>query len=140
MASIYAWTEFFPADLQELTNFKVGPGDHMLVQVWMGNAGSKPTLAGAFGVCFLHNLSNGTYTYVYITPPAGTTFTGSSADWIMERPAVDGVLPDLSDYGAATMFNAEDRWDRGVFERQPLPAEGNDDGRCRCHPLVRDAR
>ena len=24
----------------------------------------------------------------------------------MERPAVDGVLPDLSNYGVATMFNA----------------------------------
>jgi hypothetical protein len=106
MASIYAWTEFFPADLQQLTNFRVGPGDHMLGQVWMGNAGSKPTLTGVFGVCFLFNLTTGSYTYVYITPPAGTTFTGSSAEWIMERPAIDGVLPDLSDYGVATMFNA----------------------------------
>jgi hypothetical protein len=94
------------ADLQQLTNFKVSPGDHMLGQVWMGNAGSKPTLTGVFGVCFLFNLTTGTYTYVYITPPAGTTFTGSSAEWIMERPAVDGVLPDLSNYGVATMFNA----------------------------------
>lgn len=57
-------------------------------------------------VCFLFNLTTGASTYVYITSPAGTTFfTGSSAEWIMERPAVVGVLPDLSDYGVATMFN-----------------------------------
>lgn len=106
MASIYAWAEFFPLDMQVLPNFKVGPGDHMLGQVWMGNAGSVPTLSGVFGVCFLQNLSNGSASYVYITPPAGTTFTGSSAEWIMERPTIDGVLPDLSDYGAAMMLNA----------------------------------
>lgn len=106
MASIYAWTEFFPLDLQQLTNFKVGPGDHMLGQIWMGNVGSTPTISGVFGVCFLFNLSNGSFTHVYIAPPAGTTFTGASAEWIMERPTVNGVLPDLSDYGAAMMFNA----------------------------------
>jgi len=106
MASIYAWAEFFPLDMQVLPNFKVGPGDHMLGQVWMGNAGSVPTLSGVFGVCFLQNLSNGSASYVYITPPAGTTFTGSSAEWIMERPTIDGALPDLSDYGAAMMLNA----------------------------------
>jgi len=106
MASIYAWAEFFPLDMQVLPNFKVGPGDHMLGQVWMGNVGSVPTFSGALGVCFLFNLTHGNSTYVYIAPPAGTTFTGSSAEWIMERPTIDGALPDLSDYGAAMMLNA----------------------------------
>jgi hypothetical protein len=72
----------------------------------MGNAGSKPTLTGVLGVCYLFNLTTGTYTYVYITPPSGTVFTGSSAEWIMERPTIDGALPDLSNYGVAMMFNA----------------------------------
>ena len=106
VASYFAWTEFFPADAQQLTNFKISPGDHMLGQVWMGNAGSKPTFTGVFGVCYLFNLTTGTYTYVYITPPSGTTFTGISAEWIMERPTIDGVLPDLSDYGVAMILNA----------------------------------
>jgi hypothetical protein len=106
VATFYAWAEFLPAFEQQVTNFKVSPGDHMLSQVWMGNAGSKPTLTGVFGVCYLFNLTTGTYTYVYITPPSGTVFTGSSAEWIMERPTIDGSLPDLSNYGVAMMFNA----------------------------------
>lgn len=106
LTTYYAWAEFFPLGEQRITNFVVNPGDHMLGQVWMGNAGSKPTLAGAFGVCLIYNLTTGTNTTVYITPPSGTTFSGNVAEWIIERPTVNGVLPDLSNYGTASMFNA----------------------------------
>jgi hypothetical protein len=106
ITTYYAWAEFFPLNEQRITNFDVEPGDHMFAQVWMGNAGSKPRLDGAFGVCLIFNLTRGTNTTVYITPPSGTTFTGITAEWIMERPTVNGVLPNLSNYGTASMFNA----------------------------------
>jgi hypothetical protein len=106
IATYYAWVEFFPLGEQLITNFDVNPGDHLLGQVWLGNAGSGPTMNGAFGVCLLYNLTTNTNTIVYIPIPAGVTFTGSSAEWIMERPTVNGALPDLSNYGAAWMWNA----------------------------------
>ena len=106
VASFYGWTEFFPQDLQELTNFNLEPGDHMMGQVIMGNVGPVGAEEGALGVCYLFNLTTNTSVWIYILPPAGTTFTGSSAEWIMERPTINGVLTDLSDYSAATMFNA----------------------------------
>ncbi len=106
MASFSAWVEFFPADSVALTNFKVSPGDHMLGQVWMGNPGSAPTLSGAFGVCYLFDLTTGSFTTVYIPPPLGAAFAGSSAEWIMERPTVNGAGTDLPAFGGAMMLNA----------------------------------
>jgi hypothetical protein len=106
ITSYYAWAEFFPLGEQRITNFDVEPGDHMFGQVWMGNAGSKPRMDGAFGVCLIYNLTRGTNTLVYITPPAGTTFSGNTAEWIMERPAINSVVQNLSNYGTASMFNA----------------------------------
>jgi len=48
-------------------------------------------------------------------PPVGT-FLGNSAEWIVERPTfctafvgdqcIGPILPDLSNYGTAVMFNA----------------------------------
>jgi hypothetical protein len=39
-------------------NFAVRPGDDMLVEVWIGNAGSPPSLAGSQGVFLLTNLNH----------------------------------------------------------------------------------
>jgi Peptidase A4 family len=103
----YAWTEFLPQQPteQQITNFPVHPGDEIFSQVWIGNAGSSPTLSGAFGVFFIQNLTTGEYTWVY-TPVGSTVVTGSEAVWIMERPTVGGSLPDLANFHSATMFNA----------------------------------
>jgi hypothetical protein len=103
----YAWTEFLPQQPteQQITNFPIHPGDEMFSQVWIGNAGSAPTLSGAFGVFFIENMTTSEYTWVY-TPVGSTSVGGSEAVWIMERPTVGGGLPDLADYGRATMFNA----------------------------------
>jgi hypothetical protein len=105
--TFYAWTEFLPQQPSEqvISGFTVNPGDLIQTEVWMGNAGSMPTLAGAFGVFWITNLTTGTTTHIY-TPVGGTSVSGSEAVWIMERPTVDGVFPDLANFGSATMFDA----------------------------------
>jgi hypothetical protein len=117
LSTFYAWTEFLPQQSSSLqvTNFPVNPGDDMLVEVWIGNAGSGPTLSGAFGVLLLMNLTVGVSTYIY-TPVGTTRVGGSEAVWIAERPTLlipaSGIfgpstqLPDLANYGSATMFDA----------------------------------
>jgi hypothetical protein len=99
---------------QDVTNFNflffnitstTYPGDQIFTEVWMGNAGSMPTLSGAFGVFLVMNLTNGSYSQIY-TPIGATAVSGSEAVWIMERPTVGGSLPDLANYGAALMQNA----------------------------------
>ena len=74
----------------------------------MGNAGSMPTLAGVFGIFLVTNMTTGHYSWIY-TPVGSTKVSGSEAVWIMERPSVNGALPDLANYGNATMFNASAR-------------------------------
>jgi len=99
IANYYAWTEFFPFPEQLISNFNVSPGDHIGAVV-SGKIGTGS------GLCFLVDLTTGIQAFVSVSAPPGITFTGNSAEWIMERPTVNGSLPDLSNYSAATMFNA----------------------------------
>jgi Peptidase A4 family len=110
IATYYAWTEFLPqqATEQVISGFPVSAGDRIFTEVWMGNAGSSPTLAGAFGCFLVMNLSNG-YTSSIYTPIGTTKVGGTEAVWIMERPTVGGVFPDLANYGSATITSASAR-------------------------------
>ena len=118
IASYYAWTEFLPQQQTsvQVTNFAVRPGDDMLVEVWIGNAGGPPSLAGSQGVFLLMNLTTGVSTRVY-TPVDGTRVGGSAAVWIVERPTIilhpaSGIFgnqygySDLANYGSAVMSEA----------------------------------
>jgi Peptidase A4 family len=114
----YAWTEFLPpqATEQVLPNFTVTPGDLMFTEVWVGNAGSSPSLSGLYAIAFVEDISRGEYTTIYncrgfsifgaCTNIAQTNIGGSEAEWIMERPTVGGSLPDLADYSYSYMYAA----------------------------------
>ena len=91
-----------------ISGLVVNPGDLIFTEVWMGNAGSSPTLSGAFGIFLIMNLSTGVSTSIY-TPVGGTHVSGSEAVWIMERPTVGNSLPDLADYRSAVMSSASAR-------------------------------
>ena len=109
-STYYAWTEFLPQQPTEqvISGLVVNPGDLIFTEVWMGDAGSSPTLSGAFGIFLIMNLSSGAYTNIY-TPVGGTRVSGSEAVWIMERPTVGNSLPDLANYGSAIMSSASAR-------------------------------
>jgi hypothetical protein len=110
ISTYYAWTEFLPQQPTEqvISGLAVSPGDLIFTEVWMGNAGSSPTLSGAFGIFLIMNLSTGVSTSIY-TPVGATSVSGSEAVWIMERPTVNGSLPDLANYGSAIMSSASAR-------------------------------
>lgn len=116
VSTYYAWTEFLPQQPTEqvISGLVVNPGDLIFTEVWIGNAGSMPTLSGAFGVFLIMNLSRGTSTWIY-TPVGGTSVSGSEAVWIMERPTVDGSLPDLANYGSAIVSSAHARKTGGGY-------------------------
>ena len=121
----YAWTEFLPQQPteQQIGNFPVNPGDEIFCEVWMGNAGSGPTLSGAFGVMLLENLTTSESTWVY-TPVGTTVVGGSEAVWIMERPSLGTALTDLADYSSARMFNAYARKANSARHRGYVPYQG----------------
>jgi hypothetical protein len=106
VATYYAWGEFFPLNEQLITNFTVNPGDRLFGQVSMADASGFATVNGTIGMCFLENMTTKTSTTVSIAPPPGTVFSGATAEWIMERPLVNGAVSDLANYGFAQMFDA----------------------------------
>jgi Peptidase A4 family len=110
LTNYYAWTEFLPQQQTEqvLSNFTVSPGDEIFAEVSVGGADGSLSLNGAFGRFFIMNMSTGAFASLS-TARGGTKVSGREAVWIMERPTVGGVLPDLANYGSAVMYNASAR-------------------------------
>jgi hypothetical protein len=84
------WIEWYPFAESRVSNFPVGAGDTVMVEVW----NTSPTN----GYAFLENLSTDRYTEFNLTAPSGTSLQGTSAEWIVERPSVGGSLARLTNY------------------------------------------
>ena len=70
----------------------MGPGETVFVEVWNTSATN--------GYAFLENISTGKYAEYNLTAPSGTTLQGTSAEWVVERPEVNGALARLTNYVA----------------------------------------
>jgi hypothetical protein len=75
----YAWFEWVPGG--EIAEFYVYTGDDMFV--------STSALSATTGQIILIDLTRDIYDNLAITAPAGTSFVGSSAEWIVERPSYE---------------------------------------------------
>ncbi|HMC60719.1 MAG TPA: G1 family glutamic endopeptidase, partial [Candidatus Solibacter sp.] len=112
----YAWYQFLPHDPSEirLTGFNVSAGDQISCSVWIGPAQNLPAaLSGQFAWFAFFNLSKNEFTI--ISEPRTVNVPGLEAEWIMERPTVNGSLPNLADFGTAEMFAATAGWDPTGF-------------------------
>ena len=86
---VYVWWEWFPSGEVAISNFSVSPGDIMYCLICV-NSTTTATI-------YLTNQSSGVSTSFSITAPRGTTLVGNSAEWIVERPTVNGSLTNLTD-------------------------------------------
>jgi Peptidase A4 family len=107
--STYAWIEWYPYSETQITNFSVNPGDDMLIEVWNTTATQ--------GNAYLVNYRTNQYVTLSLTPPAGYSLTGNSAEWVVELPELAGGLAALPDYVwdvfqncAAYTFNGAAKW------------------------------
>jgi len=94
-----AWIEWAPLPEVRVSIPAIRPGDLMSSEVWF-------TTSPPFGHAFLANYTlqqGGVYAF---NPPAGWGFTGDSAEWVVERPSVNGALANLTNY-AADQFNVD---------------------------------
>jgi Peptidase A4 family len=96
-----AWIEWYPFPETRVSAPPVQPGNFMVGEVWY-------TTSAPSGHVYLANYTLYTSASYAFNPPSGTTFAGNSAEWIMERPRVNGGLADLTNYnGLADSFNVD---------------------------------
>jgi hypothetical protein len=101
----YAWSELLPNQPTEQEVFSVNPGDEIDVEVWMSTGSGAPNPNGGYGAFRIEDVTQGESTGAFYVPLSGTTFNGTEAEWIMERPRVSGGLPELAAYLITNMFD-----------------------------------
>jgi hypothetical protein len=102
-----SWIEWYPNNLVMVNAPSAEPGDVMGSEVWY-------TTASPHGHAFLVNYTlNQSQAYAF-NPPSGTTYAGSSAEWIEERPGINGSLSDLANYWA-DQFNDARAYNNSSF-------------------------
>jgi hypothetical protein len=90
--TVYTWWEWFPAGEVQISNLPVSAGDVMYCLICADTT--------THATVYFSNQSQGVGTRFEITPPARTTLTGNVAEWIVERPTVNGSVANLTDYAA----------------------------------------
>jgi hypothetical protein len=87
----YLWYEWAPNPETAISR-AVNPGDVVAVEVWVINS----TTGGAYWVNYTTNQA----TTIAFTIPLGSTYTGTSMEWIVEAPTVGGSQSTLMNYTA----------------------------------------
>jgi hypothetical protein len=92
LTNYYPWYEWYPNNSVQITNLPVAPGDDMFVHVWQTSSTQ--------GNAYLVNQNTNQWVSIPFTAPTNpkTTLVGNSAEWIVERPTVNGVLTWLTNY------------------------------------------
>jgi Peptidase A4 family len=90
VTDVYTWWEWWPAGEVRITNLPVVPGDGMYCLICADTTSSATV--------YFRNESTGVGTRFAITPPSGATLQGNVAEWIVERPTINGSTASLTDY------------------------------------------
>jgi hypothetical protein len=87
-ASYYAWVEFIPESEVEISTskFPIAPGDVIQAYTWV-TENSSHQIVGNFQIV---NYNTRKTASASLTIPAGTAYSGQSAEWIVERTDVGG--------------------------------------------------
>lgn len=101
-ATYYAWIEFIPEAELIINNFPVAPGD--VIYAYSAVAVKSGKIEGVY---YLANYNTRKAVSATITIPPKTSFSGLSAEWIVERTEVNGSFTNpLPYYAFAYMDNA----------------------------------
>jgi Peptidase A4 family len=84
------WYEWFPNSWTNITNLSIAPGDEYFVEVW--------STSSTQGYAYLVNENTDQAVEIGFKAPSGTTLKGNSAEWIVERPGINGSLSTLTNY------------------------------------------
>jgi hypothetical protein len=84
------WYEWYPYGWTRITNLPIVPGDDLFVEVW--------NTSSTAGHAYLVNYNTNQSVTVNFSAPSGTQLVGNSAEWVVERPGINGSLATLSNY------------------------------------------
>jgi hypothetical protein len=90
LKQVYTWWQWYPANEVKISNLPVSPGDVMYCLI----SADSTTHA----TVWFTNASRYLGTRFEITPPDGTSLVGNVAEWIVERPSVNKIPAQLTDY------------------------------------------
>lgn len=107
----YFWIEWFPEYRIRELQFPIAPGNLLQVSLAVGS-NDATTIA-------VKNITNNVATQFTITPPEGITLKGNVAEWIVERPAVNGKLSQLANFGTVEFYAAYASSEFGLAPTQP---------------------
>jgi hypothetical protein len=97
-----AWIEFIPQPELQIANFAVSPGDVIYAYSAVGTRNGK-----IVGLYYIANYNTRKSVSASLAMPKGDTFSGKSAEWIMERTQVNGSFHNsMPFYAFAYMDNA----------------------------------
>jgi hypothetical protein len=100
--SYYAWIESIPQPEVKINNFPVAPGDVIYAYSSFGKKNGVPT-----GFYFIANYNTKKSVSASLPIPKNATFSGLSAEWILERTQVNGSFErPLPFYARGYMDNA----------------------------------
>jgi hypothetical protein len=105
-----SWLEWYPRAMQSLSNLPVHPGDLFYSEVWLGDSDGTVDVNGTYAWFLVENGTTGIYIITNlawrVSEPLPFTAT-KTAEWIMERYAIDDTVQPLADYGTATISNSQ---------------------------------
>jgi len=105
--SYYAFTEVWPSQATEavLTGLPVSPGDQVYASEYLCDSNGVADQSGIYQCGYMYDYR--TMQDAPFTVPLGSTqVAGSEAEWIMERPWLNGALPDMANYGTVSVTGA----------------------------------
>ena len=115
-STYYLWHEFLPQEGSEIqvTNLSIVPGDTIYVKIDAANDGTGIGLPGD-QVDFIFEKDGQPFSSALIISTRrdktvqGSAVLGTTAEWIMERPLVNGAFGELANYGS-TWLACGDAW------------------------------
>jgi hypothetical protein len=101
IATYYAWYEFYPSPMYEITSMTIRPGDQISATVTYTGTTGRSGFFGRSSSTFSVTITDQTTRKSYTTMGTVANAARSSAEWIAEAPSsYRGVLP-LANFGTA---------------------------------------
>lgn len=117
------WYEYAPDPALYPAGMVVSPGDSMTFWAWEGDStcASGPGKTGYGCYWYKNNTTGVTLGTLRLPIPPGKTFDGKSAEFIMERPTINGGMRPLSQWLVASMQAAAVDWNANWHNFQSDP-------------------